>query len=307
MILRLRHRASLQLLSLQHMSALPESMRQAASDRMLSDSESNINEILGVREQELRKAGLPLMHDKLAEVFVRTSAIAAGHRGAQHVIAALVETLQHAREKWLEDTVRGGADLNSWSHEVDHEQLSREGGYERAALVCLLYYAAQHYLVEGAANRHNNDHQRLVLQEQQVDNLRVALSGTPDDTAVALALFWYTRVTSTKALALPVQYKSSNTDSSGAACQARRYRHALAHAEGCALPVPPRRPRSVGQPPYELMVPALSSCFTAAFLLLSCCFTCFTSTMGSLHTSSWCQRYSAPVLALLTVLHYLLY
>ena len=210
MILRLRHRASLQLLSLQHMASLPESMRQAASDRMISGSESNINEILGMREQDLRKAGLPLMHDKLAEVFVRTSAIAAGHRGAQHVIAALVETLQHAREKWLEDTVRGGAGLKSWSHEVDHEQLSREGGYERAALVCLLYYAAQHYLVEGAAD---NEHQRLVLQEQQVDNLRVALSGTPNDTAVALALFWYTRVTSTIVLALPVQYKSTNTDS----------------------------------------------------------------------------------------------
>jgi hypothetical protein len=171
-LVQLRQRANMQLLRLRLLAAIPEKWRKP-------ESEHRICESLARREQELRKIGLPLLHDKLAEVFVPTP-LAAKQRGIGHSIAALVERLHLTRQKWTDAQNRGdGVGGDELAPEFDPEQIEQEVDIERAARISLLYATALHC---------NPDAPGAV--EQQVDKVRCALGGTSSDLAVALALFW---------------------------------------------------------------------------------------------------------------------
>jgi len=179
---QLRYRTSLQLLSLQLLAAMPEVMRQPHNEAALIKR-------LAARENTLRKNGLPLLHDKLTENFLSVQR-SAGQRGAEYVIAALAETLQQSRQKWVQDTQRSGAELDGANPEDDLEQMVREANYERSTRVSLLYYAAHYYYSEANAKALAGEHSVLVLQEQHVDRLCTELRGSGEETTAALALFW---------------------------------------------------------------------------------------------------------------------
>ena len=176
---QLRHRAKLQLLRLRLLAAVPEAMRQP-------EGEHRIRESLALREQELRKSGLPLLHDKLAEAFAPTPPTAE-QRGIEHTIATLVDRLQVTRQKWFEAQRQDGAEGGGWAPEFDPEQLAQEVDCERAARICILYQTALHCYPDAHAGVLQH---RVIAQEQQVDKVRSALGGTREDVAVALALFW---------------------------------------------------------------------------------------------------------------------
>jgi hypothetical protein len=172
-LVQLRQRANLQLLWLRLLAAIPEELRQP-------ESEHRICESLAMRELELRKIGLPLLHDKLAEAFVPTP-LTPEQRGIGHTIAALIERLQLTRQKWTDAKNRGdevGGD--EWAPECDPEQIVQEVDIERAARISLLYATALYCYPDAHAG----------AVEQQVDKVRSALGGTRSDLAVALALFW---------------------------------------------------------------------------------------------------------------------
>jgi hypothetical protein len=181
MLPRLRHRASLHLLRLQLLVAVPEVLRQDRSTQALEHAISQ-------REELLRKSGLPLLHSKLADAFVCSvpGALSNELRGADRMIAELVEKLMKSRDEWLADAVRKGRQ----SLKPDARQLAREADIERALRLYILYCAAQHSYAESSAEQDATEHLVLLHQEKAADKICSAMGGTGEETTVALALFW---------------------------------------------------------------------------------------------------------------------
>ena len=171
---RLRHRCRVEMLRMEMLAAVPEEMRKEASQQVLGDQ-------LAARQAVLRKGGSPLLHDKLCDVFAQpSSTLAAGQRGAKHVISALVESLLLARKSWQQAPYTG---------QEDEEHVQKESELERAARLCLLYYEACQCCPDVSAVV-QSAHLVLVRQEQMVEALNRSLQGSSADAAAALALFW---------------------------------------------------------------------------------------------------------------------